>query len=228
MKIKLYILAIVFAAPLLSAPKQGTKNGPVAVESVNSSGLFVGMGVHLISAPSVVRYVNAAMRTEDGADDWGTAVEFFGGLEVPVDASWALKAEYSYLFKSYTIDIAAYSGGLQYSIQAPSIMLQYVYPGKGFFLKGGVGGGVHWGTVTPPKEYGVTTSYTASGPGFRIEAEGQTAFDTHLFAYMSGTIGAEFLGTVVSDAGRELNNGSGTVSLNTVTAGVRFGLMYYF
>ncbi len=228
MQMRICLLAIVFAIPLFAAPKQGTKNGQAAVESINTFGWYAGMGVHLISAPSIVTYVNHMTQTTSAADDWGTAVEFFTGLEFPVASSWGVKAEYSYLFKSYTIDVAAYSGGLEYHVNAPTVMLQYVFPGKGFFLKAGAGGGYHWGTITPPKQYGSQVVYTASGPGFRIEAEGQTAFDEHLFGYISGTLGAELLGDVVSNSDQKIVNGEEFVSLNYVTAGVRFGLMYYF
>lgn len=208
---------------------QGTKNGAIAVESVNSMSVYGGMGIHLVSAPSIVRYINASPFSAERADAWATAIEFFGGVEAPVSRSWAVKGEYSYFFKSYTVSAGTSGDGLHYAVNAPMALVQYVMPGKGYFIKLNAGGGYHWGTVTPPNNiYAAEPAYKASGPGFRLEAEGQTAFDAHLFGYFSATADAEFLGTVHSDGGRELTNGGGPVSLNYFAAGVRFGLMYYF
>ena len=106
------------------------------------------------------------------------------------------------------------------------LMAQYVIPGKGYFLKLSGGGGYHWGEVTLPTQITTTeTTYRASGIGMRIEAEGQTAFDAHLFGYISGSLGFEALGKVTSAEGLEPIRG--TISLKYVSAGVRFGLMYY-
>ncbi len=224
MKTIVAILIIVCSAGAFG--KQPSKNGVVTVESVNSIGGYGGMGIHIMSAPSIVKYINA--EGVGRVDDWGTAVEFFGGIEIPVNGSWAVKLEHTFLFKSYTLGDGTYSKALHYDVQAPNIMAQYVIPGKGYFVKCSAGGGYHWGTLTPPKLYGVETLFRASGVGMRAEAEGQTAFDAHLFGYISCSLGFEALGKVTSAEGRELMNGSGTVSLNYVTAGVRFGLMYYF
>jgi hypothetical protein len=225
---KIIIAAVFLVCPLFAAGEKSPRNATIPSESENGIGVYGGMGIHLVSAPSIVRYVNASAQSSGTTDDWGTAIEFFGGMEVPILRSWAVKLEYSFMFKSYTLAAGSYSQDLRYDVQAPMIMAQYVLPGKGYFLKFSGGGGYHWGTVIPPKTYGVETRYTAKGPGVRMEAEGQTAFDTHLFGYMSGTVGYEFLGKVTSERGQELANGGGAVSINYLAAGVRFGLMYYF
>ena len=222
------IIAILFAGTVVVSQVQAAKNEIATVESENRIGVYGGMGIHVLSAQSIVDYLNALPTSSTRIDNWGTAVEFFGGVEIPVSPLWAVKVEHSFLFKSYTIDAGTYNEDLHYDVQAPMVMVQYVIPGKGYFVKFSGGGGYHWGTVTPPKLYGVTTNYRATGPGMRAEAEGQTAFDAHLFGYISASLGAELLGKVKSADGQELWNGGGTVSLNYFNVGVRFGLMYYF
>ncbi|MGE5314019.1 MAG: hypothetical protein ACM3Q4_04925 [Acidobacteriota bacterium] len=202
----------------------------VQTESVNRIGIYGGMGVHGTFAPSVADHLNGVSRSASEVGSIATSVEFFGGIEVPVSPAWALKAEHSLLFKSYTLEATIYGREeLRYDVQAPMLMAQYVIPGRGYFIKFGAGGGWHWGKIRVHTSiYGEETIYTASGIGGRAEAEGQTAFDSHLFGYISGSIGFEALGRVRSDRGMSLTDGNTSVSLNYFTAGVRFGLMYYF
>jgi hypothetical protein len=225
---KKILVALLLVFPALAAASAPADNTFSAL-SVNRLGVYGGMGIHLVSASSIVKYVNTLAGPADRADDWGTAIEFFGGIELPVSPSWGVKLEHSYLFKSYSVAVGGYSDQLQYNVQAPMLMAQYVVPGKGYFLKFSGGGGYHWGTVTPPKSiYVVSTIFRAQGVGLRVEAEGQTAFDAHLYGYISGTLGAEFMGKAKADDGRILTNGSVTASINYVSVGLRFGLMYYF
>lgn len=230
MKKKFVVMMLILPICCLAAQKP--KNGVTEPESVNRFGIYGGMGVHGTDAPSIVDHLNTAYGSSLLVGRFATSIEFFGGCEVPVNRSWAVKAEYSLLFKSYTLTGTTYGYGdvdLRYNVQAPTIMAQYVIPGAGYFIKLGAGGGYHWGTVSVKTAVnGQETFYNANGIGGRAEIEGQTAFDSHLFGYISGTVGFEALGKVKTDAGGELANGSGPVSLNYATAGVRFGLMYFF
>lgn len=223
--IKICILVLIITASGFGQKKIG--NGALTLESKNRIGAYTGMGIHIISASSIVKFINAEGPASGQVTEWGTAIEFFGGIEFPVSNSWALKVEHSYIFKSYTLDVGMWNKELHYNLHAPMLMAQYVIPGKGYFVKLSGGGGYHWGTVTyPPPITGVLV-YRAHGLGMRAEAEGHTAFDANLFGYISASIGFEALGKVKSDSGLNLINPSGIVSLNCMSAGIRFGLMYY-
>jgi hypothetical protein len=224
------ISVLMILVPVFCAAQQNGNNAMVAHQSMNQLGIYAGMGINATYDPSVVDYLKVMDQSSSQVSTVATAVEFFGGFEVPVSPSWALKAEHSYLFKSYTLDATSLGReDLRYDVQAPSLMAQYVIPGKGYFIKFGAGGGYHWGKVTVNTSiYGQQTVYTAHGIGGRAEAEGQTAFDEHLFGYISLSLGFEAMGKVKSDDGYQLSTGSGSVALNYMTAGLRFGLMYYF
>ncbi|MFZ4620428.1 MAG: hypothetical protein ACOYNS_07710 [Bacteroidota bacterium] len=204
----------------------------IASERENTPSIFGGMGVHVVSAADIVGYINATTTQSQRVDDFGTAVDFFGGIDIPVGSDWGIAIEHSYLFKTYTVP--GNLGGvydLYYSIQAPSILLQKVMKGKGYFVKFSGGGGYHFGSMTQKvSTFGVTTEYTARGIGIVFDAVAQTAFGEDLYGYIGGTTGSGFLGTLKEGNGNSLKmpRTGAEVSLNYFHAGIRFGIVQYF
>lgn len=196
----------------------------------NSFAVSAGMGVNIIRAEGIVEYINLRALSSERVDDWGTAVEFFGGVEFPLTKEWGLKFEHAYLFKTYNVLLT--SGGgmtMSYAVQAPSLLVQRVYSGKGYFAKISLGGGYHFANAEQTYSlFSTQESSTAQGLGVKVEVNGQTAFDEHLFGYISGTLGAEFLGKLQNNSGTAISFAGTTASLNALYAGVRFGLLYYF
>jgi len=220
---------IIVSSTLLFAQSE-TKH--FAVERKNTMSIFAGMGVHMVSAPDVVEYINSVSTFAQRVDDFGVAVDFFGGVEFPINDEWGVKLEHSYLFKSYTVE--GNLGGtyeIFYANQSPSIIIQKVIAGKGYFVKFGAGGGYHFGTMTQKvSTFGTTTEYTSNGVGLSAEVVGQTAFGENVFGYIGGSLGWEFMSDLKESNGKTLTapNSSKTVSLNYFHAGIRFGMNYYF
>ena len=220
------LIALMFALPVVGTAQQQF------ILRQNDIAVFGGMGIALVSAPDMVEYINATSISSQRVDDFGTAINFFGGIEFPIAEGWGVKVEHSYLFKSYNFmgtNGALYD--LLYEVQAPSVMLQRVYTGKGYFIKAGAGGGYHFGSVTQKTStFGIETHYTASGIGIKGEIVGQTAFDEDFFGYIGGEFGWEFLGKVKDGKGVLLSNSlrRQDASLNYFFAGLRFGVVYYF
>ncbi len=197
------------------------------VERENSFAVVAGMGVNLVNAPEIVEYINSTAVYGHTVDDFATAVDFFGGVEFPVSQEWGIKIEHSYLFKSYTF--IATSGATHdffYSVQAPSVLVQKIVTGEGYFVKMGAGGGYHLGAATETiSTFGISREYTASGIGLQAEIVGQTAFDETLYGYIGGQLGWEWLG--------KFSGTEATVStvkskqLRYFFAGLRFGVTYY-
>lgn len=201
-------------------------------ERKNSIAIFGGMGVHLVSAPDVVDYINTIAAFSHRVDDFGTAVDFFGGVEFPIDDEWGMKVEHSYLFKSYSV--LGNLGGTYdffYSVHSPSLLIQKIISGRGYFLKLGAGGGYHVGYASQKvSTFGTTTEYSADGIGVKAEIVGQTAFDDHLYGYIGGSLGWEFIGELKDkkDVKLTASNSTKPVSVRYVHAGIRFGINYYF
>jgi hypothetical protein len=214
------VILFLFIGTILSAQ---TKS--IAIERKNTLSVFGGMGVHMVYAPDIVGYINSVSTYDQRVNDFGTAVDFFGGVEFPIDNEWGVKLEHSYLFKSYTVP-GNLSGTYEifYANQSPSIIIQKIIVGKGYFVKFGAGGGYHFGTLTQKvSTFGTTTKYSTNIIGVKIEIVGQTAFDDNVYGYIGGTLGLE----------RDINkftmpNSSKQLSLSYFHAGIRFGMNYYF
>ena len=229
-KTALALICVVFTTNVaLSQSRTENTVGPPK-ERTNAFSLYGGMGVKLAADPALVDYVNTLVHPSQRVDDFATVVEFFGGVEFPVSNEWGGAIEYSYLFKSYTLP--TFNAGtytLFYNVHMPTLMVQYVLPGAGYFVKFGAGMGYHAGSISETNSlYGTDSTYTARGVGIKAAVLGQTAFDEHLFGYISGDLRWEFLGKVKNAAGNELWNQGQTASLSMFVVGVAFGLIYYF
>lgn len=202
------------------------------VERKNSFAVFGGMGVHLISAPDVVDYINTIATFSQRVDDFGTVVDFFGGIEFPIDDAWGMKVEHSYLFKSYSV--LGNLGGTYdffYAVHSPSLIIQRIISGRGYFMKLGAGGGYHVVYASQKvSTFGTTKEYSAEGLGVKAEMVGQTAFDDNLYAYIGGSLGWEFIGELKDKNCVQLTapNSTKSVTLQYFHAGIRFGINYYF
>jgi hypothetical protein len=222
---------VLFAGSGAIAQSSSPERMTAEVERPNSFAISAGMGIDAALAPGFTDYLKS-IDPEEKPSAVATDIEFFGAAEFPVSDRWGIKAEFTYLFKSYNL-VSAFDGGTYnvfYSIQAPTLLAQYVIPGKGYFVKFAAGGGYHFGSVSQSvSTYGTSSSYTAKGIGTKIEVVGQTAFDEHLYAYIGGSMRWELLGTVESSDGEKLvyNNGP-AATLSLATAGLTFGLIYYF
>jgi len=221
--------AIVLLAGVLMLPAQtpvtaGTEEG-------YGIGFYGGMGVHGMLGGGLVEYINASSGFGDETSPAGVSVDFFGGLEADVTDTWGVRAEYAYHFKSYTF--RAPSGALHdlfASVRMPTLFVQRNWRGKGYRFTLGAGIGYHAGEVEQTvSTFGMTTVYSAAGPAAAVEATGQTAFDEHLYGYISLRAGHEFIGAVTDGSGAELKNAlRGTkATLGITYGGVRFGLMYH-
>lgn len=215
--------SVVFAQP-----------SPKFIDRENSFAIFGGMSVNMVAASGIVEYINAVSTYAHRVDDFASAADFFWGVEFPVSSEWGLKLEHSYLFKSYSF--LGNGGGTYdffYSVHAPTLLVQKVITGKGYFVKFGAGGGYHFGDAEQKiSNFGATSYYTSEGIGVKGEITGQTAFDENFFGYISGHLGWEFLGELEETSTKQKlshpGNASETVNLDYFFIGIRFGVIYYF
>jgi hypothetical protein len=209
----------------------GQETKPPAFRVENSFAVSAGLSINIIRAAGIVDYINRTADYSQRVNDWGTAVDFFGGVEFPVSEKLGIKIDHSYLLKSYTFTKGVYGTyDLYFSMQSPTVSLQQVITGKGYFLKYGAGIGPRFGFLSQKVSFGGThTDYRSTGFGMKAEMVGETAFDENFYGYISGQMGYDILGKVGSDSGNgDISQLSNSVSLNYFYAGLRFGVMYYF
>jgi hypothetical protein len=217
-----YAIIGIFCSSVLAAQTPHT-----FVQRENGLAIVAGMGINLVNASGIVEYINANAVPNQRVDDFTTAVDFFGGVEFPVSEEWGLKIEHTYLLKSYTFhEFSGETQELFYATQSPSLMVQKVIVGEGYFVKMGAGGGYHFGHVSQKfSRFGTSADFTSSGFGMKMEIVGQTSFDEHFYGYIGGHVGWEFQGKF-SQSGNAVSSFQ-SYHFNYFFAGLRFGVTYY-
>ena len=229
MRTNIVVFCALFLADVCHAQSTEGANAGTMLRT-NSLSVYGGMAIALEAAPSMVDYLNTLADPTQQVQTFATAVEFFGGASLPVSESWEGGIEYGYLFKSYTLPtagIGTYS--VFYDLNMPSVTAHYVMTGSGYFLKFGGGLGYHGGSVEQKSSfYGTDSTYTAHGVGIKADAVGQTAFDEHLYAYISGALRWELMTSPKDGQGNMLQNHGQSASLSLFAVELEFGLTYYF
>lgn len=209
--------------------------GPLFAQSSSTRrdiAISVGMGVCYIKASGVVDYIN---QFNNKVPDITTAVEFFAAPEFHFRSDLGLKLEYAYLLKSYTI-AGPLPGSFEfsYTVHMPTTVLFYVLQGDGYYVKLGGGVGYHFGKFTrfdPNSES--ESQFTSNGLGFKLEVIGNTAFGESLYGLIGGDLRLDFIGSLKDAGGQglEIQRAFGTIDplrLHFMSAGIKFGLIYYF
>jgi hypothetical protein len=210
-----FILALV---PTFTAFSQQSKSGEKFIQ------VTAGLGVSAHTDPSIINYINALTlpSPDQKLSGFSSASEFFIAPEVQINDEWAVGLEYSYLLKSYNI-----SGGLpwnfSYSVQMPTLLVHYLVPGDGYWLKFGGGPGYAFGNLTEQfVETGASESSKASGPALKVEAVGNTEFDKHFW----GSIGLDLRWVYAGSFRGGVQSTAPTPKLDFFSAGIKFGVTF--
>ena len=177
-----------------------------------------GLGVGAHSAPSIVDYISGSCGQRTA--EFASASEFFVTPEVQITDDVSLAVEYSYLVKSYNFEPAWM---FSYAVQMPSLLVHYLLPGEGYWLK--FGGGVGFANGTFTERYsisGAEASYDASGFSLKAEAVGNTKFDEHFWGSIGLDLRWVFGGTFKETAQSYL----APPRLRFFSAGVKFGVLF--
>ncbi len=194
----------------------------------DSTGRFVqitaGLGVSAHWDPTILDYINALTipSPDQKLAGFATASEFFITPEVQVSDDWSVGLEYSYFLKSYNVS-GFYQWNFSYTAQLPTLLVHYLVPGEGYWLKFGGGPGYAFGNLSSEfLQTGSTERATTNGPSFKIEAVGNTEFDEHFW----GSIGVD-LRWVYAGSFKVATVGSAPVpTLDFFDAGIKFGVTF--
>ena len=196
----------------------------------NYFGIGGGMGITLINSTDIIDYLNTSFMQSSRIDDFGSAPEFFCFGVFPISGSWGGKIEYAYIFKSYNTPVSGLPDYVfSYYVHMPTMILEYSFINEGFFFK--FGGGVGYHVATFSRNLNISNiEYKSSGVGFKLEAEGNTAFDEHLFGTIGFDVRADFMSELEDANGNKLfiNTTKKNASMNFFTLGLKLGLAYYF
>ncbi len=205
--------------------------------SRDTSGRFfdftAGLGIAIHSTPSLANYINSLAQTGPAQriDQFNTAPEFYVVPEFQVSREWSVGLEYSLLVKSYTLgDQYGYSRtDISYEVHLPSLLVHYLVFGDGFRLK--FGGGIGYHLIKFDQSFPLTgTSETlrGEGPGFKLDAIGNTKFDDTFYGSIGFDLRWDFLGTLKPDSqpSDAQRSGPALPRMSFFNAGVKFGVTF--
>jgi hypothetical protein len=211
----------------------GTTGFAELADSVHALPISVsaGMGANYQNPQDIVEMINGTYRPSSRVGEFIVAVDFFGSLHIPVSGSWIAKLEYAYLLTTISTSSAVF-GATEFtlSMHMPTLLLQYALIATPMYnLKAGIGAGVHFGGVEV-RYWGLTDSYTASGPALALDLEGETAFAEHVFIYLGADARWSAVGELKNSAGRGagVNNQGNAAGLHQFGIGARLGFSYHF
>ncbi len=193
-------------------------------------GVAAGMGVNYADVPDVVDVVNSLVYTDERVAQFRAGVEFFFVAVMPVSDRLAVKLDYAYFLLSYDATTPYGPGSFTVQAHLPTLLLQYTFIDAGLYnVKAGGGLGYHVGSLT--EQYGtVDDRFTGHGIGTMLDAEANTAFGDHLFAYLGGTLRWDFIGSLTSPSGKSAaaSANASAPMLRFFSIGARLGMSYYF
>ena len=217
------IVALAIGVGVISVP------GPAVAEgSPSRVGIGGGMGVSYVNANDVAEFVSAV--TLERVEDFKTAVEFFGDVDVPLSGRWTLKLEYAYLLGGYAVSGRLGRGEFTIKIHMPTVVAQYALAQEPLYnFRLGAGVGYHIGTLSTQYST-LDDAFTGSGPGFKLDLEGNTALGEDLFARLGVDVRWDFIGDLKNAAGYTPQAPQDTPSptLFFFGVGAKLGMTWYF
>lgn len=195
--------------------------------------LSAGMGIGAYSATATADYISAMLQLPESErpGDFTAAIEFFATPEVQLSDDWSLALEYSYLVKSYRLSSTAAPGTSEFStsIHMPTVILHYLIPGQGYWLK--LGGGVGYYVSSFSQSLfgsGQTQEFQASAPGLKFEAVGNTMFDESFYGYIGLDARWAFESSYSGQDGASPSYQATAPSLGFFNLGLKLGVAFLF
>lgn len=187
------------------------------------------MGIDFANTPSLNDYINQTFPVDGNPlNDFNTAVNFSGEFGYSITNTLQVGLELSYLLNSFNYSSELGKFELDYNIIAPSLLGYYVLGGSGYNFK--FGGGVGLRLVNVDLSFpgtNLTTSYSGTGFGILLRAEGNTLLGGNFYANIGADLKYDINGSPKSGSSNLYNNISReNVNLNSLSVGLRLGVSY--
>lgn len=185
-----------------------------------------GMGIDYVRS-NVIDHINSYAPSGAKLNDFTTGAVFFAEAGCKITPHFVTAIEYAHAI--YSQDVA---GGYKYSqvTHKPSLMAYYLIEGPGYRFKFGGGAGPRFFAIdeTLPG-FIASNGYSATGFGFELKADGNTALSRNLYADISLLLNYDISGNIsADDALTQLHFRLTDTDANSFSAGIRLGLTYTF
>ena len=186
------------------------------------------MGVSWVSMADIADLANRASTGGERVSEFTSAVIFSGLVSVPLSADWAVALDYGYMVASYTSPGYAGENDFTAKVHLPTLVLQYaLLREKTYAIRAGAGAGYWFGTLGQTLER-QENSFNASGAGFLLNLEAQTAFSDDFYGSIAGEARWGGLGELTNENGQRPSVLGEPATLSFFGVGVRFGFAYHF
>ncbi|MGE5496716.1 MAG: hypothetical protein ACM3Q2_01495 [Syntrophothermus sp.] len=186
-----------------------------------------GLGIDLTDNHSLNDYITVI--SFERRPDFNTNAEFFGEADYLLGNSHALGIEYAFSVNSYSNNTQGYYD-LSWNFHMPSALYFYMLNGPGYKFKFGGGAGYRYAKMEESRGYYISpVSYSASGWGMLLRAEGNTSLGGSLYALIAAQLRWDFTGDLKNEGQTVVNPAtSEKVNMSGFAVGLRLGVSYYF
>jgi len=192
--------------------------------------LRAGMGIDLLSIPSLKDYINDShiAPPDNQLGSFTTAVIFSGEADIKEADNYEIGIELAYLYNSYNFPTSLGPYNLTYGILMPTLTNYYIIEGQGYNFKFGGGVGIRFTNANQSLYVTNPTTYKSVGFGILLRASGNTALSSNVFANITGDIRYDINGTPKNN-GVALQNSVANISnvnFNSFSLGLTLGITY--
>lgn len=192
--------------------------------------LYSGMGISFTNAASLNDYLRNTIPSGSGdtIKSFGSAIEFFGGLEYEFSKKFSIKVDYSYFFRSMTHKFSFITYDYFYYVHQPYLIADYSVKGNNYKINVGAGAGYMFGTLSEAIYSSNEKKYSSSGLAVKGELVVSLALSKNFYSYISGSLSNSFMSPLKDSNGNKLMHSNGKeVNLSSFSAGVRLGVLVY-
>lgn len=191
--------------------------------------LSASMGIDFVNSPSFYDYINQNFPAQgEIIEGFNASVIFSGEAGYMLSESYQPAVEIGYLIYSYTSSSSIGQYEMAYNNLMLSLLSYYVVNGDGYNFKLGGGAGLRFfsGDESLPGT-GITKTYTSTGYGFLLRAEGNTLLGGNIYAKIGAQARYDLNGEPENN-GAHLVNINENVNFNSLSIGLSLGVSYIF
>ncbi|OGU32071.1 MAG: hypothetical protein A2057_03270 [Ignavibacteria bacterium GWA2_35_9] len=193
--------------------------------------LSASMGINFVNSPSFSDYISQTYAPPgETVEGFIAAVVFSGEAGYRLSESYEAAIDVGYLINSYTSTLSYGQYNIDYGNLMFSLLNYYVLHGDGYNFKFGAGAGLRLLSADESLPgTGITKTYSSTGYGFILRAEGNTLLGGNIYAKIAAQAGYDINGEPENDGTYLYNNvNKEKVNFNSLSVGLSLGVSYIF
>ena len=194
------------------------------------SDIRFSMGLNFVSSPQLREYINYSAPSNDLQPEISTYIEFAGEYGYRLNNQFQIGLETAVESKSVNYPAVPSGYVFEYSLIMPTLIGYYISGSEGYKFKFGFGVGPRFVMVDESVYTNQSETYSSSGYGLLLKADGSTKLSELVYAYIGFDIRYNNLGELKSSSDKDLVNPNTNqgLSFNSFSAGIKLGISIIF